>query len=145
MESNTQSTIDSNNPMLDQFYNNTKSNVIQITDDKLKNILLENEKAMQSQSSWIAPFTLLLSTILTFCTNTFKEFGSIDAPTWKAFFLFIILGSSIWLIITLIKVRRRNTIDQLIQKIRNQDSTGNQSFWKSLYLFIARINKSQKN
>jgi len=141
MENKIQSTIDSNNPMVGQFYNNTKSNIIQITDDKLKNILLENERAMQTQSSWIAPFTLLLSTILTFCTNTFKEFISIDAHTWKAFFLFVILGSTIWLVVTLIKIRRRYSVDQLIQKIRNQDSAGNQSFWKSLYIFLKKQKK----
>lgn len=109
-----------NNPMVDNFYDNTQSNVIRITDDKLKVVLLENKESLKRNNDFIAPLSLLISLILTFCTTDFRDFLTIGAPVWKALYLFLTIGSVIWLIIELRHIRKTVTIDQLIDQIRRQ-------------------------
>lgn len=109
-----------NNPMVDNFYDNTQSNVIRITDDKLKVILLENKESLKRNNDVIAPLTLLISLILTFCTTDFKDFLTIGAPVWKALYLFLALASVIWLVYELNRIRKTITIDELIDQIRRQ-------------------------
>lgn len=109
-----------NNPMVENFYDNTQSNVIRITDDKLKVILLENKEGLRKQNDFIAPLTLLISLILTFCTTDFRDFLTVAAPVWKAFYFFLTIASFIWLFIELQRKRKTVTIDQLIEQIRRQ-------------------------
>ncbi len=109
-----------NNPMVDQFYDNTQSNIILITDDKLKVILLENKETIVKNHDYFAPSTLIISLILTFCTTDFKDFLSINAGTWKGLYLALTLGALIWLFITIKQRKRSITIDELIDRIRNQ-------------------------
>lgn len=109
-----------NNPMVDQFYDNTQSNVIRITDDKLKVILLENEDSLTKNNDYLTPLTLLISFVLTFCTTDFKDFLFLTAPVWKAFYLFLTVSSAVWLIIEWRKKKKSISIDDLIYKIRNQ-------------------------
>jgi hypothetical protein len=108
------------NPMVDNFYDNTQSNVIRITDDKLKVILLENKESLIKNNDFLAPLTLLISLILTFCTTDFREFLTITAPVWKAFYLFLTIAAAVWLFRELKGLKKRITIDQLIEKVRKQ-------------------------
>lgn len=109
-----------NNPMVDQFYDNTQSNVIRITDDKLKVILMENKEGLIKSNDFLAPLTLLISLVLTFCTTDFKDFLTISASVWKALYLFLTIGAAIWLFLELKKRKKNISIDELITKIRNQ-------------------------
>lgn len=109
-----------NNPMVDQFYDNTQSNVIRITDDKLKVILMENKEGLIKSNDFLAPLILLISLVLTFCTTDFKDFLTISASVWKALYLFLTMGACIWLFLELKKRKKNISIDELITKIRNQ-------------------------
>lgn len=111
------------NPLVKEFYDNTQSNIIRINDDKLKVILYENKETITKNSNYLTPLTLLISFILTFCTTDFKEFGKIPATTWQSFYLFCSIGSLIWFIIELKKIKKVITIDELINKIKNQTNT----------------------
>ena len=108
------------NPMVDQFYDNTQSNIIRITDDKLKVILLENKESLIKNNDYLAPLTLLISLVLTFCTTDFKDFLKLPASVWMAFYLFLALGAAIWLLLEARKRKKSISIDELINKIRNQ-------------------------
>ena len=108
------------NPLVKEFYDNTQSNIIRINDDKLKIILYENKEVISKNSNFWTPLTLLISLVLTFCTNNFKEFATISANTWQGFYMFCSLASFIWLIIELRKIKKVISIDSLINKIKNQ-------------------------
>ena len=58
--------ISTDNPMVSQFYDNTQSNIIRITDDKLNVILLENKESIEKHGNYLSPLTLLISLVLTF-------------------------------------------------------------------------------
>lgn len=120
MAQNNEPALLTNNPLVREFYDNSQSNIIRINDDKLKNILYENKEIISKNSNFWTPLTLFISLVLTFCTNNFKDFATISASTWQAFYMFCSLGSLIWLIIELFKIKKVNSIDDLINKIKNQ-------------------------
>jgi hypothetical protein len=120
MAQNDEPALLTNNPLVKEFYDNSQSNIIRINDDKLKNILYENKEIISKNSNFWTPLTLLISLVLTFCTNNFKDFANISANTWQAFYMFCSFGALIWLIIELTKIKRVNSIDDLINKIKNQ-------------------------
>ena len=117
----TPSVISTDNPMVDQFYDNTQSNIIRITDDKLNVILLENKEAIEKRSNFLTPLTLLITLVLTFCTNDFKDFLMIPKDAWQGFYMFCILGSAIWLIIEIRKKKKVISVKELVERIRAQN------------------------
>lgn len=118
--SNTPPAISTDNPMVDQFYDNMQSNVIRITEDKLKVILLENKERIDKKSNFWTPLVLLITLILALCSTEFKEFLSIPKEYWGGFFMFCTLGAVIWLVIELKKIKKVLTVDELAEKIRAQ-------------------------
>lgn len=123
MSQNNEPALLTDNPLVNEFYDNTQSNIIRINDDKLKVILYENKETITKNSNYITPLTLLISFILTFCTTDFKEFAKIPATAWQGFYLFCGIASLIWLVIELKKIKKAITIDELINKIKNQTNT----------------------
>ena len=116
-----------NNPLVNEFYDNSQSNIIRINDDKLKVILLENKASISKNNNYLTPLTLLLTFILTFCTASFKDFASLSATTWQAFYIFCGLASLIWMIIELSKIKKTTSTDELINKIKNQNISNTQT------------------
>lgn len=123
MAQNNEPALLTDNPLVKEFYDNTQSNIIRINDDKLKVILYENKETITKNSNYLTPLTLLISFILTFCTTDFIEFAKIPATTWQGFYLFCGIASFIWLVIELRKIKKIITIDELINKIKNQTNT----------------------
>lgn len=123
MSQNNEPALLTDNPLVNEFYDNTQSNIIRINHDKLKVILYENKETITKNSNYITPLTLLISFILTFCTTDFKEFAKIPATAWQGFYLFCGIASLIWLVIELKKIKKAITIDELINKIKNQTNT----------------------
>ena len=138
MAHNNELALLTDNPLVKNFYDNTQSNIIRISDDKLKVILYENNETITKNSNYLTPLTLLISFILTFCTTDFKEFANIPASTWQGFYLCCSIVFLTWLGIELIKIKKVITIDELIDKIKNQtnasqsDAQGNDLLKPSL-------------
>jgi hypothetical protein len=118
---NTPEAISTDNPMVDQFYDNTQSNVIRITEDKLKVILLENKELIDKKSNFWTPLVLLITLILALCTTEFKSFLTIPKEYWGGFFMFCTVGSVIWLGIELKNTKKVLSTDELTAKIRAQN------------------------
>jgi hypothetical protein len=111
---------------IDKIISKTKSNVIQITEDKLENILIKNTKYLDSKSVWITPFSLLLTLILSLLTSNFKDFIGIPKETWQSLFYIGTVLIGIWFFVSLsivYKHRKKSTIEYLLSQITktNQD------------------------
>ena len=109
---------------IDQLRSNVKSDLIEITEDKLENILLKHLHKMAIRKEWITPFSLFLTVLLANLTATFaKKFG-IDADVWHAFFLLFAFASFIWLVWSLVRLIARwkgASIDNLIAIIKDAE------------------------
>ena len=115
--------ISTDNPLVNKFYDNTQSNIIRITDDKLKVILLENRESIEKKSNFLTPLILLITFGLTFCTSDFNDFINISKDVWQAFYLFCFLGSLVWLIIEWNKKKEVLTVEDLLNKIRTKNQS----------------------
>ncbi|EGR1057293.1 hypothetical protein CGT81_03565 [Vibrio cholerae] len=105
--------------VVEKVYNNTEQKLIQIPEDKLKLILTEHSSSIEKKGSWIAPLSILVTLLAVFVTTEFKAFY-FDAATWRAFFLFISLGTVSWLVMTLIHLYKAKSIDDVINVIKGE-------------------------
>ena len=103
---------------------NVKSDLIEITEDKLENILLKHLKRMGTRKGWLAPLGLCISVILANVSATFSTKFGIPASTWEAVFILAAIGSSIWLVVSIVSMCanwKESSTDSLINKIKASD------------------------
>ena len=111
-----------------QVCSNVKSDLIEITEDKLENVLLKHLKNLRIIDSWLTPFTLFLTVLLAILTTEFKAAFGFTKEVWNAVFLVLLAGSFIWLIICLFKIFKtynKATIDHIIKQIKDADENKN--------------------
>jgi hypothetical protein len=112
-----------NNPLMGKLFTNVESNVITITEDKLKVILLEHLEKVEAGKRWITPTTLSVTLGTAIATTTFKDAG-LAASTWEAAYWIALVGSAGWLAVSFVKLwrnREGRSIDALISKIKPPD------------------------
>jgi hypothetical protein len=105
------------------MYTNVKSDIIQITHDKLENVLIKFYQNYPLRSAWFNPFSLAITIILTLSTTDFKANAlGLDAATWKSIFHLVLVASVIWLGYNLLKLfiaRKKISLEYLIGQIKN--------------------------
>lgn len=99
---------------------NVDQEIIQITEDKLRLILKDYLDSLTLSGGWVAPFSLLISIITTFCTAKFDSFVGLGPDFWKSTFSLVGLISFVWLIIAMLKSRKTLTLDEFINKVKNK-------------------------
>lgn len=107
--------------VVDTVHNNTSLELISITADKLKLILIEHLKCVENKKAWQNPLSILLTIILVFCSAEFKPAFGIPASTWQAVFIIAGIGSTIWLGTTLFSIRKNTlSLDDVLSIIKNR-------------------------
>lgn len=122
-------TSTSEDKFVDKKRTNTKSDLIEITEDKLENILLKNHKYLDLKTSWINPLSLFLTLLLAKLTADFKDFLEISRNTWEAIFIIGIILSFIWLVWTIIRIVTywdKSSLDYLLKIVKNTHSSTNE-------------------
>ena len=107
---------------IDKKRTNTKSDLIEITHDKLEIILLKHLEFVSIKNSWISPISVFITILLTNLTATFKKFIGIEKEVWEALFIIGLVGSFFWLVFALFRIyihRKEANIDYVINKIKN--------------------------
>lgn len=102
-----------------KVYGDLAQEVIQITADKLKLILQQYLSTVINRQQWVAPAGILLTLAITFATTEIKELW-LSADTWKAIFVLSTIGTIVWLLIVLFKIRKMETIDDLVERIKQK-------------------------
>jgi uncharacterized membrane protein YesL len=111
-----------NSRFVNRVYSNTQSDLIEITEDKLENILIKYLKDYRKTLEWTTPLGLCLSFLITFLTADFKDFFSIPKETWCAIFYILLALSIVWTIYSAYSAIyniKRAKIGYLINKIKN--------------------------
>lgn len=118
---------DEENKFIDQRRTNVKSDLIEITEDKLENILLKHLQRLGLRKSWITPLSLLVTIILANLSATFGDKFGIKGNVWEAFFLLVAIVSGIWLVVTIIRMItswKESSLANLIAIIKNAKDEG---------------------
>ena len=101
---------------------NVESDLIEITEDKLENILLKHLENLNVRDSWLSPLSLLTAVVAAKTTATFNDAFGLKAPVWEAIFVLVGFGALIWLVRNIIRIARKwdqCSIDSLMSLIKN--------------------------
>lgn len=82
---------------VNQVCSNTQTDLIEITEDKLENILLKHLDKLKAIKAWETPLALFISILVTVLTTEFKSFY-FSASVWTAVFIIGLLISFLWLL-----------------------------------------------
>ena len=107
---------------INQRRTNVKSDLIEITEDKLENILLKHLQQLELRKAWKTPLMLLVTIILANLTATFGNKFGIEGAVWEAFFLLITIASGVWLVVSIVRIIARwkkSSLANLIAIIKN--------------------------
>jgi hypothetical protein len=96
---------------------NVDQALLTITEDRLRLVLNQHLRNMEARFSWIAPLGILISIIVTLATTDFKEFV-LDPPTWRAIFILSGILTGTWLIRSLVRAMRSESVEDVIEKLR---------------------------
>ena len=114
----------SDSRFIDKRYANLKSDVLEITHDKLENILLKFYQRHSLRTAWFNPLSLAAGLALTLSTADFKPSAlGVDGPTWKAMFVLGLIASLGWFIYMIGKLMvcwKETSIESLIDRIKNR-------------------------
>ena len=102
-------------------YSNTQSNLIEITEDKLRIILKENFDIIKKSKDWLGALGLFLTILLTLLTCDFRDTAILTSDAWKALFVICLAISFLYLVWVIVNLfRNRITVDNVIDQIKNQ-------------------------
>lgn len=106
---------------VDKRLANVKSDLIEITHDKLENTLLKHLSKVETRKSWLTPFSILLTVVIARSTSDFKDAFGIPKESWDAFFILICVSSVIWLMYSIFEIYKnwgQTSIEFLIELIK---------------------------
>lgn len=103
-----------------QVHRNLDQDVIEITEDKLRIILNDNQKKLVEKSGFHAPLAIVITILLVLVTADFKATFGLSADAIHAVFvvcLFLAIG---WLGKSLWSLRHAISVDNLLDIIKNK-------------------------
>ncbi len=113
-----------------KVFDNLDQNIIRITEDKTKLILIEHLKKVEDKKAWIVPLGIFIPLFLIpITTESFKDAFSIPAAVWQAGCYIGIAASCIWLIISICKAYKgkNTTIDYIISELKKKSDDFNET------------------
>ena len=124
VEEKAQFETDDTSRYVNQHRINVKSDLIEITEAILENILLKHLSNLMIRRSWIAPLSIFLAILLANLTATFSKKFGIEAAVWQAVFLILACASCVWLIVSVIRLKiywKKSTLSNLLTVIKHAD------------------------
>ena len=124
LDSATFSASDDKNRFIKKVRSNVKSDLIEITEDKLEVILVKHSARLNLSTKWIAPGGVFITLVLASNTSNFIDKWGFSAATWEALALFLTtltLACSVSLIWRAVNNRGKSSPNYLLQKSKNSD------------------------
>lgn len=103
---------------------NIQSDLIEITEDKLENILLKHLNKLRLISGWLTPVSLFITFLVVLLSAEFKKFLYLNKDVWQAVFVMALIITIIWSIkaVYLAITNSKNvTIEYLINEVKNNN------------------------
>ena len=109
-----------NTQVFDTVISNVSTNLIRITEDKLRNVLNDNIGKLRKPNDIIAALALFISLLGVLMTSEFHDQFGIKADTWNGFFMFLcfasfcylcFVGKNLW--------KNRCSLEDIMQEIKN--------------------------
>jgi hypothetical protein len=98
-------------------YGDLTQEIIKITSDRLRLLLSQHLGCLERRRDWIAPAGILATLLVGYPATVFRDW-ILSADIWRALFLFITLSMAIWLVVTLARREKAETLHDLIEIIK---------------------------
>lgn len=108
----------SNSEFVENVINNVSSDIIRITEDKLRLRLANYEKSIAHSFDWIGAAGIVITILLSLLTTDFKDKLGVKADTWNAIFVILLLVAIGYIVYAIIKAIGRKTIDEFILELK---------------------------
>lgn len=108
------------NSLIQRVDTNVTQQIIITTADKATLCLMQTLDRMEQRRAWIAPAGILATLIVVFPTTTFQDFLGLSKEYWRALFSLSTIGTTIWLVVALLRIGKSLTIDQIVDRLRNE-------------------------
>lgn len=125
---------------IDKRRSNIKSDLIEITEDKLENILLKHIQYLGTHKSWLIPASIFVTLLLANLTATFKTTFGLESAVWQALFLILAAASGVWLLCSIVHIIanwKKASLDNLIATIKNAEDIKQLSMRRTLTIIKA--------
>jgi hypothetical protein len=109
---------DSVNSMVKAVHRNVDQEFLFTTIDKVRICLMTVLSDMQNARAWTTPLGILVTLAVVFPTTSFREWLSVKAEIWQAFFYFGTVGVTVWFIRGLFKARKAPTVNLVIEMLK---------------------------
>lgn len=103
-------------------YENIQSNLIRISEDKVRLILTDYTDKLKKNIDWVGYAGILITLLVTFFTCDYKGFLGVSGDTWRGMFIMLSIVVFYKLIKSLYnKWKRSLSIDDVISKMKNMN------------------------
>ncbi len=92
--------------------------IIKITSDRLKLLLHQHLNRLERRRNWIAPAGILATLVIGYPSTTFHDWV-FSADVWRATFFIITLTTAVWLVVSIAKMSKAQTLDDLVEAIKH--------------------------
>lgn len=105
-------------------YENIQSNLIRISEDKVRIILVEYTEKLKKNVDWLGYAGILVTLLVTFCTCSYTEFAGVSGDTWRGMFIMLSFVMAYQLVKSLYnKWKNSCTIDDVLLRMKNVDDS----------------------
>jgi hypothetical protein len=95
--------------------------VVITTVDKIKLCLIKNRDCLLNKKDWLLPLALLVTFLTSLVAATFNDF-LLKPEVWKAIYVLGSIICFIWLVISLLKLRKiigKGSIDEIVKELKS--------------------------
>ena len=105
--------------LIKTVHTNVSQELIQVTEDKLKLILVQHSLSLTKREAWIPPLSLLIPILTTLMTARFEDY-IFPAVLWQAIYIVASILSCLWLFKVLIYRPKKKAIDDIVNEIKGR-------------------------
>ena len=99
-------------------YQNTSQEIVEITTDRLRLVLVEHRQGFERKKEWQTPLGILVTILLVFTTTDFKKAWGFEATFWQALFMMLVILCFTWFIQAVYVAYKSPTISDVMERIK---------------------------
>lgn len=130
--------------MIRRVDTNLDTDIFITTVDKAKLCLKDALQKMEDQKAWITPAGILITLLLVFTTCSFHDFLYLTKDFWHAFYVIVAVIMGIWIVRSLIRIKKCPTVDDVISELRADSEKLTKNPFRILQIISAKYGKNNK-
>ena len=103
------------------IHRNTAQEVVEITTDRLRLVLVEHKQGFERKKEWQTPLGIIVTITLVLVTTDFRKTWGLESSFWQALFVMLLIASGYWFLKAGYIGLTSPSISDVIEKIKKPD------------------------